>query len=96
MQTKLWVDVIKGNHLSTNGTEISYTTPLIVNREVYVVIKEQRANRKIIMGRCSHNVCHRSRNFYECGEEIYVEYLEFCYNSKSLLQWGRRFPYPFC
>lgn len=38
---KPWVDIIKGDWLAENEVEITYTTPLIVNGEIEVVIEEQ-------------------------------------------------------
>lgn len=33
-KAKPWVEIIKGNRLPFNGTEINYIAPMIVNREV--------------------------------------------------------------
>ncbi|CAI8611405.1 unnamed protein product [Vicia faba] len=38
---QLWVDVIKGNRLLANGSELTYTIPQTINGKVEVQIEEQ-------------------------------------------------------
>ncbi|XP_058762303.1 uncharacterized protein LOC131635682 [Vicia villosa] len=38
---KLWVDIIQGNRLPSNGTELSYTAPVVVDGEMEIQIEEQ-------------------------------------------------------
>lgn len=45
---QLWVDIIKGNHLPSNGNELSYTAPLIVDGEIEVQLEEKDVASKMI------------------------------------------------
>lgn len=46
-QPQLWVDVIKGNRLPSNGIGLDYTAPNLVDGEVEVVIESQDVQSKI-------------------------------------------------